>query len=171
MVGKVGTIRLTIKLKNIPVYQNILGNLKQITMATIEEELQMVKTAHARLFNQLKQLESDFNSLIVELNQNNINHCNMVKLLQQQIDNITIPPQPKEIFKDGCNYTSTIEEIITVEETLWNKNTCLNMEVKLISRDELYKVFVLKGNKPNIGNKIRFTFDATDNKLKKLKVL
>ena len=45
------------------------------------------------------------------------------------------------------------------------------MEVKLIGRDELYKVFVLKGNKPNIGNKIRFTFDATDNKLKKLKVL
>jgi hypothetical protein len=140
-------------------------------MATIEEELQMVKTAHARLFNQLKQVESDLNSLTKDTDQNTFNFASAILELQKQFNSITIPPQPKEIFKDGFNYTSTIEEIITVEETLWNKNICLNMEVKLIGRDELYKVFVLKGNKPNIGNKIRFTFDATDNKLKKLKVL
>jgi hypothetical protein len=140
-------------------------------MATVEEELQMVKTAHSRLFNQLKQLENDFNSLIVETNRSNVHYSSIIKLLQEQIDNITIPPQPKEVFKDGNNYTSTIEEIITIEETIWDKKTCLNMEVKLVDRDELYKVFVLKGNKPDAGCKIRFTFDATDNKLKKLKVL
>ena len=141
------------------------------TMATVEEELQMVKTAHGRLFNQLKQLENDFNSLIVDANQTNITLTNKIRVLQEQIDNITIPPQPKEVFKDGNNYTSTIEEIITIEETIWDKKPCLNMEVKLVGRDELYKVFVLKGNKPDAGSKIRFTFDAADNKLKKLKVL
>jgi hypothetical protein len=140
-------------------------------MATVEEELQMVKTAHARLFNQFKQLENDLNSLIVEANKNNTNFASAIKELQKQFDNLTIPPQPKEIFKDASNYTSTIEDIVTIEETSWNNNLYLNMEVKLIGKEELYKIFVLKGNKPNTGNKIRFTFDATDNKLKKLKVL
>lgn len=140
-------------------------------MATIEEELQMVKTAHSRLFNQLKQLESDFNSLIVDANLSNINLTNKIKELQEQIDNFILPPQPKEIFKDASNYTSIIEDIVTIEETIWNNNIYLNMEVKLIGKEELYKIFVLKGNKPYTGNKIRFTYDATDNKLKKLKVL
>jgi len=131
----------------------------------------MLKNAHSRLFNQFKQLENDFNSLIVETNRSNIHYSAIIKLLQEQIEDIVIPSQPKETFKDGSNYTSTIEEIITIEETIWDKKTCLNMEVKLVDREELFKVFVMKGNKPNAGNKIRFTFDAADNKLKKLKVL
>ncbi len=140
-------------------------------MATVEEEIKMLKNAHSRLFNQFKQLENDFNSLIVDINQSNINYSNKIKLLQEQINDITIPPQPKEMFKDGCSYTSTIEEIVSKEETIWDKKTCLNMEVKLVDREELYKIFVLKDNAPLAGFKIRFMFEEKDNKLKKIKIL
>ena len=139
-------------------------------MATIEEELQMVKTAHSRLFNQLKQLENDFNSLIVDANQNNISLNNKIKLLQEKLDDITIPTQPKESFKIGSSYTGVISEIVTVEETEWKNKSFLNIELKLIGREELFKVFVLKGNKPSNGNKIRFTYELED-KLYQIKVI
>lgn len=139
-------------------------------MATIEEELQMVKTAHSRLFNQLKQLENDFNSLIVDANQNNISLNNKIKLLQEKIDGITIPTQLKENFKEGSSYTGVISEIVTVEQTEWKKKSFLNIELKLVGREELFKVFVLEENKPSNGNKIRFTYQLED-KLYQIKVI
>lgn len=139
-------------------------------MATIEEELQMVKTAHSRLFNQLKQLESDFNSLIVDANLSNINMTNKIKELQEQIDNFILPPQPKENFKEGSSYTGEILEIVTVEPTEWKNKSFLNIELKLVGRSELYKIFVLKENKPRPGNRIRFTYQLED-KLYQIKVL
>jgi len=139
-------------------------------MATIEEELKMIKTAHARLFNQFNQLSNDYEKL-VKIVGDNYNHFQSINTIMWKEIELKKPAQPKEVFKDANNYTSTIENIVTIEETNWNNNVYLNMEVKLIGREELYKVFVLKGNKPDTGNKIRFTFDATDNKLKKLKVL
>lgn len=139
-------------------------------MATIEEELQMVKTAHSRLFNQLKQLESDFNSLIVESNISNINLTNKIKQLQEQIDDISFPPQPKETFKQGCNYTGVISEFVMVQETQWKNKDFLNIELKLVGRNELYKIFVLKGSKPRVGDKIKFTYQPED-KLYQIKVI
>ncbi len=140
-------------------------------MATIEEELKMVKTAHSRLFNQFKQLENDFNSLIVDANMSTVNISNKIKDLQQQIDNFILPPQSKENFKDGSSYTGEILEIVTIEPTEWKNKSFYNLEVKLVGRDELYKVFVLKENKPRPGNRIRFTYQLQDNKLSGLKVL
>jgi hypothetical protein len=139
-------------------------------MATIEEELQMVKTAHSRLFNQLKQLESDFNSLIVDSNLSNINLSNKIKQLQEQIDSIDVVPQPKENFKEGSNYTAIISEFVTIQETQWKNKDFLNIELKLVGRNELYKIFVLKGSKPRVGDKIRFTYQPED-KLYQIKVI
>ena len=139
-------------------------------MATIEEELQMIKTAHSRLFNQFKQLENDFNSLIVDANLSNINLNKKIKDLQEEIVNITIPPQPKESFKEGSSYTGEILEIVTVEPTEWKNKSFLNIELKLVGRSELYKIFVLKENKPSVGNKIRFTYQLED-KLIQIKVI
>jgi hypothetical protein len=139
-------------------------------MATIEEELKMVKTAHSRLFNQLKQLESDFNSLIVDANLSNINMTNKIKELQKQIDNFILPPQPKENFKEGSSYTAEILELVTIEPTEWKNKSFLNIELKLVGRDELYKIFVLKENKPRPGNRIRFTYQLED-KLYQVKIL
>ena len=140
-------------------------------MATIEEELKMVKTAHSRLFNQFKQLESDFNSLIVDANISNINMSAKIKELQEQIDNFILPPQPKESFKDGSSYTGEILEIVTTEPTEWKNKSFYNLEVKLVGRDELYKIFVLKENKPRPGSRIRFTYQLQDNKLCGIKIL
>jgi hypothetical protein len=139
-------------------------------MSTIEEEIQMIKTAHSRLFNQLKQLESDFNSLIVESNITNINLGNKIKELQEQLDNVTIVPKPMESFKEGSSYTGIISEIITIEQTEWKGKTFLNIELTLFGRQEIYKIFVLKGNKPSVGNRIRFTYQL-ENKLYQIKVL
>ena len=139
-------------------------------MATIEEELQMVKTAHSRLFNQLKQLESDFNSLIVDSNQSNINLGNKIKELQEQLNNVNIVPKPMESFKEGSSYTGIISEIITIEQTEWKGKSFFNIELTLFGREEIYKIFILKENKPSAGNRIRFTYQL-ENKLYQVKIL
>ena len=139
-------------------------------MTIIEKDLEMVKTAHGRLYNQFKQLENDFNSLIVESNLSNINLNNKIKELQEVINNITITPQPKENFKEGSSYTGIISEIITIEETKWKNKDFLNLEIKLVGREELFKIFIIKENKLNTGNKIRFTYQL-ENKLYQVKVL
>jgi hypothetical protein len=141
-------------------------------MATIEEELKMIKTAHGRLFNQFKQLENDINSLIVDLNLSNINMSTKIKELQQQIDSYQIPSKPIEQFKNNCCYSSTITEIVSTQEVKWDNKDFLDLDVKLIGRPEqIFKIFISKKNSVEVGNKIRFTFNEEHNKLSKIKVI
>jgi hypothetical protein len=68
-------------------------------------------------------------------------------------------------------YIEVVEDIIISKETEWENKTFNNMLVKLAGKDEVYKVFVQTSNSPVIGSKIKFTFNADENKLSQLKLM
>jgi hypothetical protein len=88
--------------------------------------------------------------------------------LMEQVKQLT---QEKERFQHNLMYVEVVEDIITSKETEWEKKTFNNMLVKLVGKDEVYKVFVQTSNAPVIGSKIKFTFNADENKLASLKLI
>ena len=91
-----------------------------------------------------------------------------IEQLKKQIDELT---QQKERFQHNLMYVEVIEDIINNKETEWEKKTFNNMLVKLVGKEEVYKVFVQTSNAPVIGSKIKFTFNADENKLSQLKLV
>jgi hypothetical protein len=79
--------------------------------------------------------------------------------------------QQRERFQHNLMYLEVVEDIITCTETEWDNKTFNNMLVKLVGKDEVYKVFISTTNAPVIGHKKHFTFNADENKLSKLKIL
>jgi len=137
---------------------------------TIEERLSQLEKAHSRLFHQYKNLLKDFEDL-KKFTQQIDNSC-YIKIKEINLDIADLKlSQPKADFIDGNKYQDVIEEIITIEKVDWNNKTCLNLSVKLKSRQELYKTFILQENKPRINDKVTFIYNAKDKKLTKLKCL
>lgn len=135
---------------------------------TIEERLIQLEKAHSRLYNQYQNLQKDFNGL-EEFVHNVLylivkDNCKAIRDLKDF--------QPKEKFIDGNTYMETIEELISIKEVKWDGKDFLDAEVKLFSRPEIYKIFILKSKAPHIKGfkdaKISFKFDETSNKLTKL---
>ena len=91
-----------------------------------------------------------------------------IKELQEQVEQLT---QQRERFQHNLMYVAVVEDIITSTETEWDSKTFNNMLVKLVGKDEVYKVFVSTTNAPVIGNTIHFIYNADENKLSKLKVI
>ena len=79
--------------------------------------------------------------------------------------------QQRERFQHNLMYVGVVEDIITSTETEWDNKTFNNMLVKLVGKDEVYKVFVSTSGSPVVGSKIHFIFNADENKLSKLKLL
>jgi hypothetical protein len=90
------------------------------------------------------------------------------KELNHLIEQLT---QQKERFQHNLMYVEVVEDIITCTETEWENKTFNNMLVRLVGKDEVYKIFTSKSNAPVIGNKINFTYNADENKLSKLKIV
>jgi hypothetical protein len=88
--------------------------------------------------------------------------------LKEQVKQLT---QEKERFQHNLMYVEVVEDIINNKETEWDKKTFNNMLVKLVGKEEVYKVFVQTSNAPVIGSKIKFTFNADENKLSQLKLV
>jgi hypothetical protein len=93
---------------------------------------------------------------------------NIVFTLEKQVKELT---QQKERFQHNLMYIEVVEDIIISKETEWENKTFNNMLVKLVGKDEVYKVFVQTSNSPVIGSKIKFTFNADENKLSQLKLM
>lgn len=108
-----------------------------------------------------QELEKTFNSHLV------FQYKKIVEL-QEQVEQLT---QQRERFQHNLMYIGVVEDIITSTETEWDSKTFNNMLVKLVGKDEVYKVFVSTTNAPVIGNTIHFIFNADENKLSKLKVI
>jgi len=105
----------------------------------------------------------------IDINNQNIQYLNgRIKELQEQVDKLT---QQKERFKHNLMYVEVVEDIISTKETEWENKTFNNMLVKLVGKDEVYKVFVQTINAPVIGSKIKFTYNADENKLSQLKLI
>ena len=105
----------------------------------------------------------------VNINNQNVQYLNnKINELQEQLDKLT---QQRERFQHNLMYVEVVEDVITNKETEWDGKTFNNMLVKLVGKDEVYKVFVQTSNAPVIGSKIKFTFNADENKLSQLKLV
>lgn len=88
--------------------------------------------------------------------------------LKEKLEKLT---QQKEIFQHNMMYVEVVEDVITNKETEWENKTFNNMLVKLVGKDEVYKVFVQTNNSPVSGSRIKFIYNADENKLSKLKII
>ena len=134
-------------------------------MATIEEELKMVKTAHSRLLNQHKELEKVVMDLIntqKELNQ----------YVQEQLIEMsnTQPPKVKIPFVIDNIYREQISEIISTNQVEWQGGQYVSYEIKFNDRQEIYTCFISLKYRLLSGFTIRFTYDG-NGKLKQLRIL
>jgi hypothetical protein len=133
------------------------------------------KAAEVFMKHKIEKVEERLNSITnivnknVEVERNNINYLlNKITELQEQVDKLT---QQRERFQHNLMYVEVVEDVISTKETEWENKTFNNMLVKLVGKDEVYKVFVQTSNAPVIGSKIKFTFNADENKLSLLKLI
>ena len=111
----------------------------------------------------------DKNKILTQQVVSNQNYAHQVEIeLNELKEQLT---QQRERFQHNLMYVAVVEDIITSTETEWDSKTFNNMLVKLVGKDEVYKVFVSTTNAPVIGNTIHFIYNADENKLSKLKVI
>ena len=134
-------------------------------MATIEEELKMVKTAHSRLLNQHKELEKIVLNLLQDQEELN-------KYVQEQMIemNNTQPPKVKNPLVVDNLYREQISEIISTNQVEWQGSQYVSYEIKLKDREEIYTCFISLKYRLMSGFTIRFTYDG-NGKLKQLRIL
>ena len=120
---------------------------------------------------EIKELQQVF----VKLTQQVVCHHNYAHQIEKELNELREVveqlTQQREKFQHNLMYVEVVEDIITSTETEWDSKTFNNMLVKLVGKDEVYKVFVSTTNAPVIGNTINFIFNADENKLSKLKVI
>lgn len=92
-------------------------------------------------------------------------------LIQDAFKEIRELKEQKKMFHHNLMYVEVVEDVINSKQTEWEDKTFNNMLVKLVGKDEVYKVFVQDKNTPSIGNKIKFIFNADENKLSNMKIL
>lgn len=134
-------------------------------MATVEEDLKMMKTAHSRLLIQHKELEKLVITLTGKFNE-------LEKYVQEQLIelNNTQPPKVKSQFIVDNVYREQISEIISTNQKEWQGGQYVSYEIKLNGREEIYNCFISLKYRLLAGFTIRFTYDG-NGKLKQLKIL
>jgi hypothetical protein len=134
-------------------------------MATIEEELKMIKTAHHRLLNQHKELEKVVLDLINT--QKGLNQYVQEQLIQMSN---TQPPKVKNPLVIDNIYREQISEIISTNQVEWQGGQYVSYEIKFNDREEIYTCFISLKYRLLAGFTIRFTYDG-NGKLKQLRIL
>ena len=140
-------------------------------MKTTEERLQQLELAHARLFNQLKDVQLDIENIknrngntYLELS----NKINDIKELIQPNDDVPALP---EKLANGKEYKAVISEVVTSTPTKWKDMDYTNWEVRLEGKEKYVMVaFIPTEYKLAAGDKVRFTY-AQPFQLRKLKLI
>ena len=134
-------------------------------MSKIEEDLQMMKTAHSRLLNQHKELEKLVLRIFDAQNR-------LEKYVQEQLIelNNTQPPKVKSQFIVDNIYREQISEILSTNQVEWQSGQYVSYEIKFNGREEIYTCFISLKYRLLAGFTIRFTYDG-NGKLKQLRIL
>lgn len=134
-------------------------------MATIEEELKMVKTAHSRLLNQHKELEKIVLNLLQDQKELN-------KYVQEQMIEMsnTQPPKVKTQFVIGNRYREKIFKIISSKQVEWQGSQYVSYVIKLNEREEIYTAFISIKYNLLPGFMIDFTYEG-EGKLRSIKIM
>jgi hypothetical protein len=110
----------------------------------------------------LEQQEVDFNEKIAHLQK---------KFFDNSNHNIEVFI-PTEEFIDDKDYTSTIEDILSIEEIIWKDKNCFNIVVTLKGSSRIYKVFIVeRKNLPTKGSKVTFKYNLEHNKLNNFRII
>lgn len=110
----------------------------------------------------LELLEKDFDNKIAHLQK---------KFFDNSNHNIEVF-SPTEEFIDEKNYTSIVDNVLSVEEILWKEKTCYSVILSLKGSSRIYNVFVIdKKYIPTEGTRITFTYNLEYNKLGNFKII
>lgn len=140
-------------------------------MKQIEQEIQVLKTAHSRLHNQYQNLLKDYQSIFNYLDKLNEKQFNFEKLILEQIEDLKeIKPVRKPEFIAGNIYTSQISEVFSEKEVYWNNGKYLDYEIKFKGREEIYLAFISIKYRllPNFN--IKFMYEG-NGKLRNVKII
>jgi hypothetical protein len=139
-------------------------------MKELQEQIDMLKKAHQRLFNQYNTLEQNYSKLkeYCERITDIVNETNtMFKTEIQELKQ----SQPKKELVPGNMYSELIDELITQSETIeWKGKNFKNIDIKLKGRNEVYSSFVETKYLPiditkYINAKVKFEY-KDNNKIK-----
>lgn len=132
-------------------------------MKPLEEEIQMIKTAHSRLLNQYKDLEKQLNLLKSK-------HTDLEQVVLEQLLSSIKNDEPvyKPSLIAGNRYVEEISEIISIEKKEWNGGQFINYELKFKDRQEIYTAFISIKYVLEPKMKIKF-FYAGEGKLSNVK--
>ena len=150
-------------------YYNKKSNIK---MKTTEERMLQLELAHARLFNQVKDLVLDID-IIKNRNGNTYlelsNKINDLKeLIQPDGD---APAELPETLIHNKDYKGVIAAVLKSTSTKWNNKEWTNWEVKLEGKEEyVYIAFIPSEHQLTAGDKVKFQY-VHPFQLKKLKKL
>ena len=126
---------------------------EQIELDTFKDNLEL-QIAHYN--KRLDQLENDFNEKIAHLQK---------KFFDNSNHNIEVFA-PIEEFIDDKDYTSIIENILSIDEVLWKEKTRYNLKITLKGSSRIYTIFILeKKYIPTEGCRITFRYNEEFNKL------
>ena len=110
----------------------------------------------------LEELENDFNEKIAHLQK---------KFFDNSNHNVEVFA-PTEEFIDDKDYTSIIEDILSIEEIIWKDKNCFNLILTLKGSSRIYKVFIVeRKNLPTEGSKVTFKYNLEHNKLNNFRII
>ena len=135
----------------------------------MEKELEILKTAHGRLFNHFNNLLKDYQKHIESDKNEKINLTLKINELEKRI-NFLSENKPIQGFQIGQRYFETIQEVLCKGDKLtYDKDTYYIYEIKLQNYPEVYEAIISSKYHVIKNSQIRFTFDE-NNKLRKTRI-
>lgn len=144
-------------------YQSKTNNMETLTT----NEVELLKKAHSRLFNQLENLKTDFEKYKESMN-------TQVQDLKMMIKELTPKEEVKielpEKLVHNVEYKAEVTEVVEQDDVEWNGNEWTNWKLKLKGKEECYYAFCPSTQVVESGSVVRFTYTHPV-QLKKLKVI
>ena len=137
-------------------------------MKTTEERMLQLELAHARLFNQVKDLVLDIDIIKNRNGNTYLELSNKINDLKELIQPDGDAPALPETLLNGKEYKTVITDIIKSKAVKWKGMDYTNWQIKIEGKDEHYIAFIPTEHELAEGDVVRFTY-ANPFQLKKLR--
>jgi hypothetical protein len=98
---------------------------------------------------------------------NNFNSIfDQLKTINKELSKIS---KDRQVFLHNYEYIGVIKNIIEIEETQWDNKPFERMVVQLEDNIEVYNIFCSKYKKISSGDRIKFRYNADENKLMEIR--
>jgi hypothetical protein len=139
-----------------------------------KNKIDVLKTAHSRMHNELQNLKSDFDKFRLSYEIQIGDLKNQIKDLQNPLSDVEAVKEklyelPERLIHNN-EYVAVVSEVINAEGVKWNGKDYCNWELKLFGKEEKFYAFCPCENIVEFGSRVRFTYTHPV-QLKKLRVL